>query len=223
VNEIGEQVREMLRERSGDIDPRFEVPRSVTTRTKRRIALNALAVATTVVVASAGAFAGLRAVTREKTADGITAPAACLGAQLHATAVMEGAPGSREGAISVANASGDVCALKGVPSIRLFEGNGDPITSGIAFVRGEPMWEKEALPEPAGWPTVTLRSGEAVSVQLRWSNWCPDGRPAPTWRIVLPDGSVDVSGMEDVYPPPCNGVGQPSIIDVGPFEPALRG
>jgi hypothetical protein len=221
VNDITEEVREMLRERSGDVAPRYDVPRSLTTRMRRRITVNALAVATTVLVAAAGAFAGLRAVTREdRTGDRITAPAACLNTQLDASALLEGAPGSREGAITLTNASDQDCVLKGTPTIRLQEGNGDPITSGIRFLRGDPMWKKDALPQPAGWPTVTLRPGDAASVQVRWSNWCPDGRPAPSWRIAVRDGAVDVGGMEDVSPPPCNGEGQSSTIEVAPFEPA---
>jgi hypothetical protein len=222
VNEIDEEVRRMLRERSRDVALRFEVPRSLTTRTRRRIALNALVVGITVVVASVGAFAGLRAVTRtERTGnDGITAPAACRSTQVRTTALMEGAAGAREGAITVANASGQVCALKGTPSIRLLEG-GDEITSGVSILQGEPMWKKDALPPPAGWPTVTLEPGDAASVQVRWSNWCPDGRPAPGWRIALADRSIDVDGMQDAFPPPCNGEGRPSTIEVGPFEPAF--
>jgi hypothetical protein len=217
VNEIDEEVRQMLRERSGDIAPRFEVPRSLTRRTRRRIAVNALAVATTVVVASAGAFAGLRAVTGGRETEEITAPATCLTTQLRATASMEGAMGSRAGAIRLTNASSDVCVLRGAPTIRLFEG-GDEITSEFSFLQGEPMWKKDALPPPAGWPTVTLQPGDTASVQVRWSNWCPDGRPAPIWRVAIGDGSVLVDGMQEVFPPPCNGEGQPSTIEVAPFE-----
>jgi hypothetical protein len=32
--------------------------------------------------------------------------------------------------------------------------------------------------------------------------------------------AIDVLGMDAVSPPPCNGPDQPSIIEVGPFEPA---
>jgi hypothetical protein len=28
-----------------------------------------------------------------------------------------------------------------------------------------------------------------------------------------------VNGLDAVTPPPCNGPGQPSLIEVGPFEP----
>jgi hypothetical protein len=222
VNEIDEEVRQMLRERSRDVAPRFEVPRSLTTRTRRRIAANALAVGITVVVASVGAFAGLRAVTRtERTGrDGITAPAACLSTQLRTTALMEGAAGAREGAITLTNTSGEVCVLRGQPTIQLVDGNGDPITPGTSFLPGDPMWKKNDLPRPAGWPTVTLQPGDAASAQVRWANWCPDGRPAPVWGIAFADGRVDVDAMREVFPPPCNGQGQPSTIEVGPFEPA---
>jgi Protein of unknown function (DUF4232) len=220
VNEIDEEVRQMLRERSRDVVPRFEVPTSLTTRTRRRIAVNALAVATTIVVASAGAFAGFRAVTRGVQPE-ITAPATCLSTQLRTTAAIEGAAGAREGAITLTNASGEDCVLRGMPAIQLVDGNGDPITTGITFLRGDPMWKKGDLPQPAGWPTVPLQHGDAASIQVRWSNWCPDGRPAPAWVIALADGRLDVDAMRDVFPPPCNGEGQPATIEVGPFEPAF--
>lgn len=221
MNEIDEEVRQMLRERSRDVVPRFDVPTSMVTRTRRRIAVNALAVATTVVVASAGAFAGLRAVTRGAQPEVVTAPDACLSTQLRTTAVIEGAAGAREGAITLTNDSGPDCVLKGLPTIRLVDGNGDPIITGITFLRGDPMWKKDDLLQPAGWPVVTLQHGDAASIQIRWSNWCPDGRPAPAWEIALADGQVDVDAMRDAFPPPCNGQGQPSTIEVGPFEPAF--
>jgi hypothetical protein len=67
---------------------------------------------------------------------------------------------------------------------------------------------------------VTLAPGDVASVRIRWSNWCPDGRAAPLWRIGIPSGgSVDGNGLDAVPPPPCNGPGSPSTVEVGPFEP----
>jgi len=67
---------------------------------------------------------------------------------------------------------------------------------------------------------VTLAPGGVASVRIGWADWCPDGRAAPLWRVAIPgSGDVDVNGIDAVSPPPCNGPGQPSTIQVGPFEP----
>jgi hypothetical protein len=78
-------------------------------------------------------------------------------------------------------------------------------------------------PKPAGWPVVKVRTGYSADVRIRWSNWCPDGRSAPLWRLEIPGGgTVDVmNGLDSVSPPPCNGPGLPSTIEEGPFEPGL--
>ena len=137
---------------------------------------------------------------------------------------MDGAAGSREGALSLTNFADVTCTLQGRPTITLMDGNLKPITSGATFAPSPPGWRVNGSPKPAGWPVVTLRSGDSASVRIRWSNWCPDGRPAPLWRVAIPGGgTVDVvNGMDAVSPPPCNGPGQPSTIEVGPFEPGAR-
>jgi hypothetical protein len=57
-------------------------------------------------------------------------------------------------------------------------------------------------------------------MRVRWSNWCLQGRKAPLWQIHIPgSGTVNGNGMEAVSPPPCNGAGQPSTVERGPFEP----
>jgi hypothetical protein len=38
-------------------------------------------------------------------------------------------------------------------------------------------------------------------------------------RFVAQGGSVDVNGFDAALPPPCNGQGQPTVIEVDPFEP----
>jgi hypothetical protein len=133
---------------------------------------------------------------------------------------MEGAAGSREGAVQLTNLSDQTCTVEGTPTIELSEEGGDSITSGVEFSSGPPGWKVDGSPEPDGWPTVTLDPGDAASMRVRWSNWCPQGRPAPLWRIELPGGTVDVMGLDAAAPPPCNGEDQPSTIEVGPFEPA---
>jgi hypothetical protein len=145
---------------------------------------------------------------------------ACTSARLRAVATMEGAAGSREGGVVLTNLSDGTCTLQGTPTITLLDQNLQPITSGITFSSSPPGWSVNGSPEPAGWPLVTIRRGDSAFVRIRWGNWCPDGRAAPLWRMDIPGGgAVDVNGMDAVSPPPCNGPGMPSTIEVGPFEP----
>jgi hypothetical protein len=133
---------------------------------------------------------------------------------------MDGAAGSREGTVGVSNFSDQICTLEGAAEVSLLDDNLNPITSGVTFSSSPPQWEADGSPQPAGWPLVTLKPGDAASVRIRWSNWCPDGRTAPLWRMQIPgDGTVNLNGLDAVYPPPCNGPGMPSTIEVGPFEP----
>jgi hypothetical protein len=137
---------------------------------------------------------------------------------------MQGAAGSREGAISLTNLSSDTCTLEGTPAITLLDPNLNPITSGIRSRGSPPGWMADASPQPLGWPVVTLAPGDVASVRVSWLNWCPDARPAPLWRVGIPGSStVDVNGFDAVPPPPCNGRGEPSTVEVGPFEPGTGG
>jgi Protein of unknown function (DUF4232) len=129
--------------------------------------------------------------------------------------------GSREGGITVTNFSDTTCTLQGTPTVELLDQNLQPITSGVTFSASPAGWQANAQPTPAGWPVVTLHAGDAALVRIRWGNWCPQGRAAPLWRVDIPGGgSVDVvNGMDQLGPPPCNGPGLPSTVEVGPFEP----
>jgi hypothetical protein len=152
---------------------------------------------------------------------GGTAVVACTSGQLRAIGSMEGTAGSREGGLTLTNFSDRTCTLQGTPTLTLLDQNLNPITSGVSFVSSPAGWQVNGEPQPQGWPVVTLRPGDAADVRLRWSNWCPDGRAAPLWRVNIPGSdAVDVAnGLDGVSPPPCNGPGQPSTIEVGPFEP----
>jgi hypothetical protein len=133
---------------------------------------------------------------------------------------FEGAAGSREGAVTLTNFSDTTCTVEGTPTFQLLNQNLKPITSGVTFSSAPAGWQVNASPAPPGWPVVTLAPGKAASVRVRWSNWCPDGRAAPLWKIGVPgSGSVDVNGFDAALPPPCNGQAQPSTIEIGPFEP----
>jgi hypothetical protein len=147
---------------------------------------------------------------------------ACTAGQLRAVGTLEGAMGSREGAVTVSNFSDVTCTLEGQPTITLLNHKLKPITSGVTYSSTPAGWQVNASPAPPGWPVVNLAPGKAASVRIRWSNWCPDGRPAPLWHMAVPQGgSVDVLGFDAALPPPCNGQGQPTTIEVGPFEPNL--
>jgi hypothetical protein len=217
VNDVDDQVRDLLREKAHEIPPNLEAPRSLTTRVRRRIALNALAVTVMVLVVAAGAFGTLRAVRSRPSETAGTGP--CTSAHLRAVATMEGAAGSREGTIELTNTSA-TCALKGTPILTLLDQDQHPIVSGISFVSVASAWQVAASPQPPGWPVVTLAQDESASVRVRWSNWCQEGNAAPHWRIGIPgSGEVDVEGIDETSIPPCNGPDLPSTIEVGPFEP----
>ena len=229
MSDMNDELRELFQRKADDLPPHLEVPRSLASRARRRIALNALGVGITVVVFAAGAFAGVRAlggplapqpVGRSSTSSAQPAHA-CTSEQLRAIGSIEGAAGSRQGAIRLTNLSEGTCILQGTPTITLLDQSLDPITSGVTFGSSPAGWVVNRSPEPTGWPVVTLVPGDSASVRVRWSNWCPDGRAAPVWRMEIPGGgTVDVDGLDSVTPPPCNGPSQPSTIDVGPFEPA---
>jgi hypothetical protein len=237
MNDMHDDVSDLLRRRAAQVSPHREVPRSMTGRVRRRVGVNGLAMGVALVLVGGIAVAGLRAFAPATTVlprgqGTTTAPqqtssgspsAACTSGQLQAVASMEGAAGSREGVIVFTNISSDTCTLEGRPTITLLDQSGQPITSGVNVSSAEPGWSVNGSPEPAGWPVVTVKADDAASVRVRWSNWCPDGSPIPVWRFGMPNGeTVGVTGMDVVGPPPCNGQGQPSSIEEGPFEPATR-
>jgi hypothetical protein len=247
MNNFDHELRELLRAKADEIAPHEEVPRGFTRRARRRIARNVAVVAATVVVVVAGAFTGVQALdapdpngtirpattpslsvtpspsatepSPQQTPSESSAPE-CASSQLRAVGALEGAAGSREGAISLSNLSDQACTLQGTPTIAVFDDNLQPITTGVEFDPSPAGWVVDGSPTPPGWPVVTLAQRGGATVRIRWSNWCPDGRPAPLWRVELPDGgTLNVQGLDAAVPPPCNGPGQPSTIEVGPFEP----
>ncbi len=122
------------------------------------------------------------------------------------------------------NFSDSACTLKGRPTITLLAQDLTPISSGVDFTLSPPGWKANALPAPSGWPVVKVARRNVAVVRIRWSNWCPQNRPAPLWRVAIPgSGAVDVMGLDGASPPPCNGQGQDSTIEVGPFEPSPSG
>jgi Protein of unknown function (DUF4232) len=239
VNDIDQRVKDLLQRRADDLPPHRQVPAGLGRRARRRIVLNALAAGAAVVVVAVGVVVGVQALTGPSSGgpggnptQHSPAPSpsggtgsvttACTSSELRAVGAFEGAAGSREGAINLTNISDQACTLQGRPDIFLLDSAGNPITSSIDFMSAPAKWEKDAKPTPPGWPVVTLRPGASQSsVSIRWSNWCLDGGAPPEWRIGIPgSGAVVVTGLDTLGPPPCNGQGQPSTIEVGPFEPS---
>ncbi len=219
MNDVDEEVRDLLRERANDVPPSLDLPPSLTTRVRRRIALNALAVTATVVVVAAGAFGTIRAF-RSQPSETEGTPA-CTSADVRAVVSLQGAAGSREGTIELTNTSA-TCALKGTPTLNLFDEDLRPIVSRITFASVPAGWEVGGSPQPAGWPVVSLGRDDSASVRVRWSNWCGVGSGIPHWRIAIPgSGDVEVEGIDSIAIPPCNGPDLPSTIELGPFEPSL--
>jgi hypothetical protein len=226
---MDDKLRDLLRRKADDVPPHLDVPPALAGRIHRRVAVNAVGVGIVVVALAAGAFAGVRAIGGPRASGIGDSPSVqptpssdlCTPGHLRAVGSIQGAAGSRVGSISLTNFSDKPCTLEGTPEIQLLDENLNPITSGVTFGTTPAGWEADGSPEPAGWPVVTLAPGDSASVRIDWSNWCPDGRAAPLWRVGIPgSGTVDViNGMDSETPPPCNGQGQPSTIDVGPFEP----
>src|SRR5437763_16215519 len=61
MNDMGDDLRELLRRKADQVPPHRAAPRSLMRRARRRIAVNALGAGLIVVVLAGGAFAGLRA------------------------------------------------------------------------------------------------------------------------------------------------------------------
>ncbi|MFN2594705.1 MAG: DUF4232 domain-containing protein [Actinomycetota bacterium] len=242
----GDDLGDLLRDRARDVPPHWEVPGSLARRVRRRVALNAIAVAAALSVVAAGAFIGVRAFNDPKPAGPVgfptstpqptqttnatpTAPATqptpqqsstavCTSGQLRAVGTLEGAAGSREGEIDLTNFSDTNCTLEGTPTVTLLDQNLHPIDSGIDFSSSPPGWKVDGKAPPPGWPVVKLEPGDVAKVRIRWSNWCNGS--APLWQVSIPgSGTDDVFGLDAAPPPPCNGQGQNSSVEVGPFEP----
>ena len=225
------KIRELLHQMADEVPPHHSVPASIERRAKQRIAMNSVLIGGMIAVLAAGTFVGVRALAPAskptKVPFATTTTPRCTSGQLRAIGALSGAAGSRIGGVTLMNYSSHACTLTGRPVIELFDSHGR-ITSGISFVASSATWQANASPQPSGWPVVTLKamgsSPNSAYFRISWSNWCPQGRSAPLWRVAIPGSStVDVvNGMDQINPPPCNGPGMPSTIEVGPFEPQPR-
>jgi hypothetical protein len=215
-----QEVRALLERRANDVPPRVEVPPTLVRRARTRFAAYAVGVAAAVVlVAGIGAAAlqsapGGPVTTPGSTSPSVAAPAACTANQLSAIPQMMGAMGSVEGTVVVGTSADASCVLRGTPTVVV---RSDGTDAPVQIIDGPPAWKANDEPQPGGWPDVIVGGNHGASFRIRWSNWC--GGSQPTLVFELDDGTtLDLLGR--VLPPPCNGPGQPSTIEIGPFEPA---
>jgi hypothetical protein len=221
------QLEEVLRDRAAEVPQVQDVPPTMVARARRRVARNAvvfvLGAAVIVVVASAG----LATLGAEHGSGGVipgdsgsSAPStACAAPDLRAEVSLDGAMGSVEGSIRLTNVGGGTCTLSGRSTVSIFSSTGHDVAPQVT--ESEPQWQADGAPEPAGWPVVSLQPGSAASVRVRWSNACPQLSGPASWKLDLGNGggTLDVSGADASFVPPCNGPSEPSTLEVGPFEP----
>ncbi len=220
------QLEGVLRDRAAEVPQVQDVPPTTVARARRRVARNAvvfvLGAAVIVVCASAG-LANLGA--EHGPGDvlpgdsGSSAPStACAAPDLRAEVSLDGAMGSVEGSIRLTNVGGGTCTLSGRPTVSIFSSTGHDVAPQVT--ESEPQWRADGAPEPAGWPVVSLQPGSAASIRVRWSNACPQLSGPASWKLDLGNGggTLDVSGADASFVPPCNGPSEPSTLEVGPFE-----
>jgi len=205
--DIEDRVRDLLEHRAGDVQPP-SVPPALMRRVRRRLAAYAAVASIVVVVVVGGATAALRDVPGAPVVQPAvtgSSVSACAADQLAASATVEGAAGSREGAIALRNISDIACVVRGAPEVSLADADGAALTSGIDFTT-----------QPATSNDIELQTGDTAYVSFRWSNWCAGVDPIQ-WRLVAPGGGlVDVAGVGSDLPP-CNGPGMPSTVELRPY------
>src|SRR6266550_7077914 len=141
MTQIDDDVRELLRRKADEVPLHGEVPRELVGRARRRIAANSIGIGLAVVALAAGSFASVRAIQNQHPKPGtfrstspnpavsnpaVTTTPACTAGQLRAVGSMDGAAGSREGAVRLTNYSSKTCTLRGTPAITLLDGNLHP-------------------------------------------------------------------------------------------------
>jgi len=221
------QLERELTNRAAEVPQVQDVPPAMVARARRRVARNAVAFALGVAAIVIGASAGVATLGAEHGpgdaipgGSGSSAPStACAAADLHAEVSLEGAMGSVEGSIRLTNVGGATCTLSGRPTVAIFSSMGHDLP--LQVTASEPQWQADGAPEPAGWPVVGLQPGSAASVRVRWSNACPQLSGPVSWKLGLGNGggTMDVSGADASFVPPCNGPSEPSTLEIGPFEP----
>ncbi len=221
-----DEVRQLLRDKATEMPPHLDVPPSLQKRVRPRIARNAALMAATAAVVTVVAVAGFRSLNGPPISQSVgdtptqtgAGSSTCQPYELRVTMPpFEGAAGSRDGTIALENASGGSCTLSGTPIVT-FTDSDLRVIADVNVVDGAPGWQAQGAPEPDGWPVVTLASGGVASVRIGWSNWCKD---LPLLRLTDAGGNqIAMLSPDAGSVPPCNGAGQPSTVEVGPYEPS---
>jgi hypothetical protein len=226
------KLEQTLRERAAEVPYLQPTPPHLVGRARRRIARNALSSVLAVGLLVAGGAVGLANLRTlggpgpdEVTSGGPPSGGAharpCTPGELGATASLEGAAGSVLGEIRVTNRGDQTCTLRGRPILTIVDANGE--TVAVQAVETAPRWKVDRDPVPEGWPVVQLPPRSAAAVRIRWTNACPQLTDPVSWSLDLPGkgGRLEVAGTDTAPIPPCNGPGEPSTLEVGPFEPAV--
>jgi hypothetical protein len=108
--------------------------------------------------------------------------------------------------------SAEPCTLNGSPKTEIVDAAGNVLVSAAASNAGSP---------------VQLGAGRVAELNIRWSNWCGADPPPPLKLVLHLEGAsaefpVTALGGGQMSAPPCNGPGQPSILQVLPFEASTR-
>jgi Protein of unknown function (DUF4232) len=231
MNDDRSKLEQLMRDRAAEVPHRQDAPPRMLGRARRRVVRNVLASVVAVGLIVAGASAGLANLGALRGPHhslagppSTTAPAtlACTAGDLRATASLQGAMGSVLGPIDVTNFSSKTCTLQGRPVVGLSSSTGHRLSPHVQAT--PPQWQVDGKAAPHGWPVVTLRPGAVAAIRIGWSNECPQLSGPARWTVGLGGGrgTLDVFGTDTGSPPPCNGATQPSILEVGPFEPGTE-
>jgi hypothetical protein len=225
------ELERVLRDRAAEVPHIQMAPPKMLARARRRVVRNGLVTVVAVAVIVVGASAGLASLgaLRGSNQGPATNPSTpvpaispCTAGDLRATAALGGAAGSVEGSIRLTNFSSKTCTLNGRPTLQVLSSATHPLQVQVIDVA--PQWQADKSPAPHGWPVVRLRPGGVAAIRVSWSNECPQLTAPALWKVNLGNGkgTLDVFGADGASPPPCNGPGEPSTLQVGPFEPGTE-
>jgi hypothetical protein len=221
MNDELTRLAEVMRERAAEVPNHQQAPPTMLVRARRRVVRTAVVAAAAAVLVAIAVSAGVASLgaPRADVPGQTPAPSTtdCIAADLRADASLQGAAGSVEGVIELTNIGDVTCTLQGRPTILLATSAGRALTPAVH--PDEPAWRVNDLPEPDGWPVVRLPPRSVASVRIRWSNACPQLSEPALWTVDLAGGrgAMDVIGAN--VTPPCQGTGEGSTLEVGPFEP----
>jgi hypothetical protein len=135
------------------------------------------------------------------------APSACDPAKLAARITSwEGAAGSRFANVELTNAGPQTCTIRALDKPQYVDGKGSVLIDG---------------PTPSGAAVLTLAPGDVVKTAVQVSNYCgPNPAPPVSVAFVQSGGGRFVAtpvSSTDTTVPPCNGPGQPAVVDMHPW------